>query len=150
MSGAGSVQFTDDVIFAEGKKGIFQIVLLLNGLQGLKSATDDIYGIEGNGFFLPDDATFFVPRMSVHASANDHEQGFVSTRLYRSASTEEFAQSDLCQFRPRPYGHNETLMWKTMAGKLYILLRPDRFVFAACSTKADLEQAARRLVEVFS
>ena len=45
LSGAGSVQFTDDVIFAEGKKGIFQVVVLLNGLQGLKCATDDIHGI---------------------------------------------------------------------------------------------------------
>ena len=42
MSGAGSVQFTDDVIFAEGKKGIFQIVVLLNRLQGLKSATMEL------------------------------------------------------------------------------------------------------------
>ena len=150
LSGAGSVQFTDDVMFAEGKKGIFQIVVLLNGLGGLKSATDDIHGIEDNGFLSPDDATFFVPRMSVHTCANDYEQALVSTRLYRSASAEEFAQSDLCQFRPLPYGYNEKHMWETMAGKIYILLRPDRFVFAACSTKAELEQAAHRLVEMFS
>lgn len=146
LSGAGSVQFTDDVIFTEGKKGLFQIVVLLHGLGGLKSATDDIHGIEANGFLSPDDATFFVPRIC----ANDHEQALVSTRLYRSASAEEFAQSDLCQFRPLPYGYNENLMWKTMAGKIYILLRPDRFVFAACSTKSELEQVAHRLVEMFS
>lgn len=150
LSGAGLVHFTDDVIFAEGKETIFQIVVLLHGVDEFKSARNDLDGIEGNDFLSPDDATFFVPRMAISPSANDQKPDLVDTRLYRSANAEEFAQSNLCQGRPLPYGYNENLMWETMTGKRYVLLRPDKFVFAACSTKAELEQAAQSLVKMFS
>lgn len=88
--------------------------------------------------------------MSIHPSANDQKLDLVNARLYRSVSAEEFAQSNLCQARPLPYGYNETLMWESKASKRYVLLRPDKFVFAACSTKAEFEQAVRTLVEMFS
>lgn len=41
-------------------------------------------------------------------------------------------------------------MWQICAGKPYIIVRPDRFVFTMCSTAAELEMAAKQLEGMFS
>lgn len=144
------VQFTDDVIFANGKCKIFQIVVLLSRLDELKFAADDLNGIDRISDHLsPGEATFFILRKLLPESPNsERHEGFDSI-LFRSATADEFAQSDLCFGRPRPREYNEALMWESVARKRYVILRPDRFVFAACDTKAELIQAARALAALF-
>lgn len=140
-----AVQFTDDVIY-EGKISMFQIVVLLNNVEELDSAMHDLKALgEGNELLSPRDATFFVPRTSCKPGID-----YASHRsVYRTATGDEFACSILCDSRPIPRGYDETLMWKSVNRKRYVVLRPDRFVFAVCNTKAELGKAATRLDQLF-
>lgn len=145
------VQFTDDVIFGDGKKKLFQIVVLLSCLDELGHASNEIDGIDRVSDELsPEEATFFVPRMSLlDISAKKGPCGNFNSRLFRTATDDEFAESNLCLKRPPPRGYNETLMWQSVSGARYVILRSDRFVFAACNTRLELEQAARKLAGFF-
>jgi hypothetical protein len=46
-------------------------------------------------------------------------------------------------------GYDETLMWKSIGGTRYVVLRPDRFVFAVCNTETELAKAAACLAQLF-
>ncbi|KAJ5707410.1 monooxygenase [Penicillium malachiteum] len=141
-----SVQFTDDVIFG-GKKKMFQIVVLLDNVQEFDSAIEDIKVISpGNGFLSQEEATFFVPRNRYIAKGTGENYG---RPLFRSATADEFAKSPLCTSRAEPYGYDEMLMWQSAKGNRYAILRLDRFVFAFCNTRAELERAAARITEIF-
>ncbi|KAJ5125209.1 monooxygenase [Penicillium atrosanguineum] len=140
-----AVQFTDDVIF-EGKTSLFQIVVLLNNVEELASAVHDLKALnEGNELLSLRDATFFVPRTSCKPDTDYGSRQSVC----RTATGDEFASSILCDSRPIPRGYDEMLMWKSVNGKRYVVLRPDRFVFAACNTEAELGKAATRLAQLF-
>lgn len=141
------VFFTDDAIFASSKKCPFQVVALLPDLEALAPTLGELEGIEqvASRLLCFSEATIFVPRTSVPPGAEGP-----SGRLYRSATAEEFGRSKLCYGRPFPRGYNENLMWHSMSGKRYVILRPDRFVFAACNTAAELSATACRLEEMFS
>ncbi|GKZ25812.1 hypothetical protein AbraIFM66951_000787 [Aspergillus brasiliensis] len=140
------VYFTDDAIFAASKKCPFQVVVLLPHLEALTPTLSELEGIEpvAPRLLSFSEATIFVPRKSVPPGAEAPND-----RLYRSATAEEFGRSKLCNGRPFPRGYKEDLMWQSMAGKRYVILRSDRFVFAACKTAAELVVAARRLEEMF-
>jgi hypothetical protein len=142
------VQFTDDVIFRTGKSKtktkLFQVVVLLNTLDDLSAATHELLGIDKiTDEISIEESTFFIPRTSVATRkilADD-----LDARVFRTAEGREFAESDLCLNRPGPRGYDETLMWKEMKGRRFVILRPDRFVFAACRTRAELEIAVREI-----
>lgn len=136
------VQFTDDVIFA-GKKNVFQIVVLLDNLQELDSAISDIDGIIADEL-IADAATFFVPRTQCQGQITHPKRP-----LFRTATGLEFARSPLCLSRPEPYGYDERLMWKTARGARYVILRFDRFVFAFCKTKAELDKSVAEIKRLF-
>lgn len=59
-------------------------------------------------------------------------------------------QSPLCLNRPEPRGYNEDLLWDSLSGKKYVILRADRFVFAACDSGDELKNVASRLKTMFS
>ncbi|KAJ5621397.1 monooxygenase [Penicillium herquei] len=140
-----SAQFTDDVIFG-GKKKMFQIVVLLKNAQELDSAIEDIKGIDQDEFLSQEEATFFVPRNRYIAKGTGKDYG---RPLFRSATADEFAKSPLCASRAEPYGYDEMLIWQSAKGNRYAILRLDRFVFAFCNTRAELEKAAARITEIF-
>ncbi|KAJ5779825.1 monooxygenase [Penicillium paradoxum] len=140
-----NVQFTDDVIFQSGK--IFQLVVLLNGLHEMDTILEELEGIEQVKLLSTDDAVFFVPRTG-DDSHPAHKQRIQSRKVFRTATGDEFAQSRLCADRPVPRGYDETLIWKSV-NKRYAIVRMDRFVFAACNTKAELAQIMGRLAELF-
>lgn len=142
------VRFTDDVVFAEGKKKLFQIAVLLGHPGEAEDAMHDLDGLDEISHELsPAEATFFVPRQSVLSAGN--EQGTSGAGLFRTASGEEFAASDLCVSRPAPRGYVEDAMYRCANRKRYVILRFDRFVFAACKGRQELELAASRLSQLF-
>jgi hypothetical protein len=144
------LKFTDDVIFASSKNKIFQIVVLLSGLDQMKHALDDLDGIGRTTDRLStEEATFFIPRKTLLRSANNELPQVHADRAFRTATASEFAESNLCLGRPRPRDYNEVLMWQSVGGKRFVILRPDRFIFAACNTAVELEQAARSLAIFF-
>lgn len=146
-SGSGPVQFTDDVIFAPAKKSLFQVVVLLRDMDGLRPAVEHLSSMSIATRLPPyaDEATYFVPRTSLQASEPHPDLDLVRGRLFRSATAEEFTQSPLCVNRPEPRGYNEDLLWDGVGGKKYVVLRADRFVFAACDSGDELEHVASRL-----
>lgn len=48
-----------------------------------------------------------------------------------------------------PRNYDEVLMWKSVYRKRYVVLRPDRFLFTACNTEAELVKAAAWLTQLF-
>jgi hypothetical protein len=143
-----AVQFTDDVIYG-GKTTMFQIVVLLNSLEELGSAIHDLKGLsKGSELLAPHEATFFVPLASCKPGDLGDFGGF-HRPVYRTATGDEFARSTLCESRPIPGGYDETLMWKSIGGKRYVVLRSDRFVFADCNTETELAKAAACLARLF-
>lgn len=144
-----AVRFTDDVIFAEEKKALFQIVILLdNDLSRLQCMKASIEGLEGICPWLcPAESSAFVRRPSIPG-----EPAFKFDTLkgvYRTATAGEFERSPLCGGRPAPRGYREFDMWAGVDNKKFIILRSDRFVFAACDTRRELELAAQKLNELF-
>ncbi|KAK4934019.1 hypothetical protein LTR66_015769 [Elasticomyces elasticus] len=141
-----NIQFTDDVIFPSGK--IFQLVVLLNGLHEMDAALEDLDGSYQTGLLSAEDAIFFVPRSS-NTNYTSHKQADRRHRVFRTATGNEFAQSSLCTDRPVPRGYDENLMWKSVGAKRYVIVRMDRFIFAACNTKVDLAKATLSLAKFF-
>jgi hypothetical protein len=138
------VQFTDDVIFAE-KRTPFQIVVLLDHPNERDIAVQDLANIKPSPLLSPSsEATIFVPRTSCTDQA-----GTCEYPLFRSATGDEFARSALCKSRPQPRGYHEMLMWQSVGGRRYVVLRFDRFVFAACKDGVELAKAVSHLNELF-
>lgn len=152
LSKGNQIHFTDDVIFDQNQGNkLFRVVVLLNRLDEMSDAVRDLQAVEGISQDLAlDGTTFFVPKESLADFTVDDaiHDGF-EDRLFRSATAEEFGQSDLCKNRPFPRGYNELLMWQASKGMRYVILRPDRFVFAMCQSRLELEQVAIRFVEIF-
>jgi hypothetical protein len=151
LGNGSQVQFTDDAIFRDGKSKLFQVVVLIDGLDDLSTAIDAVAGI---GHLIDElsveECTVFVPRHSLPMLSGEGAHTQLDNRLFRTATDGEFAKSNLCLNRAIPRGYDETLMWKGMKGSRFIILRPDRFVFAACRTKSELELAASILAQFIS
>ncbi|PVH71142.1 hypothetical protein DL98DRAFT_597226 [Cadophora sp. DSE1049] len=71
-------------------------------------------------------------------------------QVMRIATAEEFAADKLCDRRPAPSYYDEYRLKKEVKGRTFIILRQDRFAFAACADKAELDIAAARIEEVLS
>lgn len=142
------VQFTDDAIFS-GKKAIFQLVALLNTLDEMESVSKEMADIATDDYLISlDEVTFFVPRVSCERIPAGRLEA-INRPLFRTATSDEFSQSSLCNSRPDPRGYNENLIWDSMGGNRYVVIRFDRFVFATCKSKTELEQILMKLNSSF-
>ncbi|KAL3483027.1 hypothetical protein BJX62DRAFT_249975 [Aspergillus germanicus] len=152
-SASPTVQFTDDAIFAPAKRSLFQLVVLLPNLDALSHTLDQLDELKPNcdtaALLSYTETTFFIPRGAIHYPPTTHVPDAIADRVYRTATSEEFAQSKLCRGRPLPQGYNENLMWESMAGRRFVIVRPDRFVFAACDTVAELDGVVREVERMF-
>jgi hypothetical protein len=140
------VQFTDDVIFGPGKKGVFQLVVLMNrDVDELEARKKDLSGLDKLCPLLyPDEASYFVRRSAVQAT----HRAAAGCTAFRTASAEEFDMSVLSVGRPPVRGYKEYDMWTGVCEKKFVVLRADRFVFAACDSRQELEQVAVLLKEL--
>ncbi len=139
------VEFTDDLIFSTGKKGVLQLLILPNKTEEIEMLTSDLEEINNlsGGLLLAEEATVII--QSTQASISSKGSATKPT-LARIASGVEFAADpDLCRNRPDPIGYDEMRLRKEVKGKKYVILRPDRFVFAACDTPIELKQAVSKL-----
>ncbi|KAH7348906.1 monooxygenase [Rhexocercosporidium sp. MPI-PUGE-AT-0058] len=130
------VRFTDDVIFGAKKKGIFQLLVLLKGLEDLPALRKGLLGCEelSRGFLFEHEATFILQESDVKNSG-----GHVGDDVYRLATAEEFAADEiLCKDRPIPQFYDMYRIQKELPGMTFVVVRPDRFVYAACKTEEEL------------
>jgi hypothetical protein len=148
--GKGSVFFTDDVIFGVHKKGLFQLLVSLDTLSRLQGAmemvadvkTALVAGIEDEDICLGE------PTYLVQDTGPGTPTGMPSSgTVYQLASAEEFAASPLCEGRPAPQGYDPLYLAKAVgSGMRFVIVRPDRFIFASCTDSKELERAVRAVV----
>ncbi|CAG9942525.1 unnamed protein product [Clonostachys rosea f. rosea IK726] len=141
---ADPIQFTDDIIFEKKKKGLFQLVVLLKSADEVADAQEILRSRDANspGLLRIDEATFIINTTRTYSNQDFRDK----TVLHRLATGGEFAaDTSLCKGRPKPQYYDPYRMSREVSGKPFVILRPDRFVFAACSTKAELSEALAAL-----
>ncbi|KPI35262.1 3-(3-hydroxy-phenyl)propionate/3-hydroxycinnamic acid hydroxylase [Cyphellophora attinorum] len=148
-----SVAFSDDIIFAPTSSDLLRLVVLAQPstdihhlLSVLKEFTATLESIcPGIVHAKP---TVIVHSVHPHAaSILPVEVGAgLNTELYRLASGEEFASDPvLCEGRPAPRYYEAERMGRETKGRMFILVRPDRFVYAASRDRAELMALIPRL-----
>ena len=145
ISNLCKVLFTDDVIFSPEKKGLFQIAVLLHSLEEADSVYEALNGLGevSQGALSENEATLFLDTTeNLVVSTKDH-------RIYRLATATEFASNGQCAGRPDPIGYDAHRMSKEVGYNRFIILRPDRFIFAACNTQYELYSATKSLGTLF-
>lgn len=139
------LSFTDDLLFSPNKKGLFQLLILPKSVEEIKGLTNDIKDIDtiSNGLIRPDEATVLIQSTDSRLSLNGSQYAQVITRL---ATAEEFAADPvLCKNRPAPIGYDEWQLGGEVKHKKYVVVRFDRFTFAACDTSAQLKDVVGRI-----
>lgn len=146
-SAEGHVVFTDDLLFPLGKKGLFQMLILLDHLGEVTSALEATQGsshITGNRV-LEEEATVLIhdfqadlPAETIHST---------KARVARIATDAEFAaDSDLCRNRAPPDGYDAFRLRREVGKDVrFVVVRPDRFIYAACRTTDELRRSLQRL-----
>jgi hypothetical protein len=130
------VTFTDDVIFRPGKEGLFQIVVLLESRSELDEARRALQKLVKlpEKYIVASEATFIVQ----NSEPRRHHD--IGTDVYRLATATDFCSSgSLCNGRPIPLYYDMYRMKKDLGGKRFAIVRPDRFLYAACDTVKDLQ-----------
>lgn len=141
----GEVFFTDDVIFRREKKGLFQLLVYLKSTDELNFSRDIIADVDymSKGEIRASEATFLVDVLE----CEECEQG---NNVYRLATGEEFAKSPLCEGRPAPEFYDPLYLGKELKGMRFVVMRQDRFIFAACNTKDDLRAVISKLCVIIN
>ena len=141
-----AVQFTDDVIFRPESKSTLRLVVLVDDLEQAAKAYAEMALLNlvalSNGEVSTDEACYLVMSPECQVRQPSDIQG---QRTYRIATGEEFQSSKLCENRPPPVGYDMHRIKTDLGGRKYVLVRPDRFVFAACYTGEELVKACRRI-----
>lgn len=139
------IVFTDDLIFDGSKKCLFQLVVLVDELSEVTDAAEALVDVErlSNGELAIQDATFLV-HDPLERNTNDN------FRVARIATVEEFAASPLCEGRLKPVDFDIYRIKKEVADSKYIIVRPDRYVYAACNSKVELDEAAANLAKLLA
>ncbi|KAL4811243.1 hypothetical protein BDV18DRAFT_128954 [Aspergillus unguis] len=139
--GPENIFFTDDVIFNPSKKGLFQLLIYLENASELEPAREAVSAIEGFGRdeIHIEEATYIIQEPDWSPDkANKHADS-----VYQLATSEEFAGSQLCKGRPEPQYYDMHYLGRALGGSKYVIVRPDRFIFAACSSREELQRAVR-------
>ncbi|KAL6884457.1 hypothetical protein GGI43DRAFT_322659 [Trichoderma evansii] len=136
------VLFTDDVIFNPQKQGLFQVVVILQPHGNVDVMETALHGLQdiSDGALRDGEATVFLN--TTQAASCDVK----GRHIYRLATAAEFADDPvLSAGRPKPKGYDPHRMSNEVKNRTFVILRPDRFVFAACDTRSDLVYAAHKL-----
>jgi 2-polyprenyl-6-methoxyphenol hydroxylase-like FAD-dependent oxidoreductase len=136
------VHFTDDIIFAPSKECLFQVVAILQSPDDLYSCRQTLAGVDdaSEGAVKAEEATIILN--TTNPTSIPDSKG----SIYRLATGEEFAADEtLCRGRPKPIGYDPFRMKREVGNRRFIIVRPDRFVFAACQTQEELLSASKKL-----
>lgn len=134
---SGKLMFTDDLIFSLSNKGLFQLLILADGFEDALKAFDQTKGLSerSGGRLREDEATILIHDLNVQEVDKDR----IAVKTARIASGEEFGEDELCRGRPIPRLYDPFRIRKEVGrAKMFVILRPDRYVYAACSTAGEL------------
>lgn len=142
------VTFSDDLIFASQKKGLFQLVILPDSPEEAMALLSRVKDIPPSSFVLPSEATAIIQNSGGHSSRYQQliRTGFTVARV---ATGEEFAANPvLCRGRPVPKYYDPFRLSREVKGMKYVLMRPDRFIYSACANTEVLKDALKGLHDV--
>lgn len=143
------VMFTDDAIFSSSKTRLLQLVILTrsgdiaipwNELADVETWSKDLISATEATMIVEDPAAV-IKGTALEAQLKQRPE----TRIVRVATADEFASSELCSNRPPPMYYDELRMGKEVAGAQYLVVRKDRFIFAACANIEELRLATQTL-----
>ena len=150
--------FTDDSIFAPSKKGIFQVVALVDSIYQFRAARADISRVQcptSLSILDPAEATFLVhgeipsvvdaPAFLGKEIPIENVIRVLGADEYTAAGQTETALAT--QFpRPEARHYDPNRIRKDLGSdKIYVIVRWDRFVFAACQNLEELQHAVSLL-----
>ncbi|KAH9844686.1 putative monooxygenase [Teratosphaeria destructans] len=143
------IYFTDDVIFDVHKRGLLQLVVIIQHPREMDPSRElSAVDAWSDGHVLASEATHIIQKTAMDLGPSPASQGANSIGrdgVVRLASAEEFAASPLCVGRPEPRYYDPYWIQTAVEGRRYVLLRKDRFVFAACNDLAELKYALQQL-----
>ncbi|GKZ25975.1 hypothetical protein AbraIFM66951_001991 [Aspergillus brasiliensis] len=134
----GEVVFTDDIIFRSQKEGLFQMFVYLHSdkeLAGVRKVLQEVEQLS-KGTILANNVPIIVEE-----SVTDVQD----PNVIALATGDEFASSPLCDRRPEPMLYDQFALRKEVRGR-YCIVRPDRFIFAACNDTKALHGAIRSML----
>lgn len=138
------VTFSDDLIFSPDKKGLFQLLLLPDSAEEAKQLVQELRDGPRQKLVVAE-ATILIQNSDVDPSQVQLEPDMVVARV---ATGEEFACTSLCYNRPAPQYYDLCRISKEFKGTMSLVVRPDRFVYAACRSCKDLTGVLDRLALV--
>jgi len=122
---------------------------LLDHARDIGGAVQDLADLkaEFEGDLSVGEATYIIAERLRDIEA-DVANKFATEAAFRIVFAEEYDVST-CPERPEPVGYDGARLRREVKAK-YIIVRPDRFIFAACNTGKDLVNASKSLVEMLS
>jgi len=149
MLGSVNPRLTDDVVFASSKTGLFQLVAVLDTPEALDGTMEELESAKEllSDEIRVDEATYIITQPHQMIIEVPDRQ---STRenVVRVLSLDEFTPHMLGNY-PELKGYDSELLRREISGK-YVILRPDRFMFAECVGIGELVEASKRLGETLS
>ncbi|OQE16036.1 hypothetical protein PENFLA_c029G07282 [Penicillium flavigenum] len=144
VGGSGDVCFSDDIIFGKAKKGIFQLLVYLRDVNELTAAREAVSRIAeiSKGELYCAEVTYLIGMLDIDSNAVTKD----ASSVYHLATGAEFARSPLCRGRPEPEYYDPHQLGKTLGGNKFVLVRPDRIVYAACDNDSQLEEEVSEAV----
>ncbi|PYH44740.1 putative monooxygenase [Aspergillus saccharolyticus JOP 1030-1] len=136
----GKVVFSDDAIFRPGARSLFRLFIYLRDGGEVAAARDALDELEelSRGELHSKEVPILVETINPTSSVP-------MPNVYRIASAEEFSTSPLCSHRPAPLSYDPYSIRKRVPGR-YVIVRPDRFVFAACDDATELKEAVESML----
>ena len=129
------ILFSDDLLFSGDKKGTFQILALANSVDDGLEMSEQLGSLTSTDLVHIDESTILVQSID---TAPITAAKVKRIRLARVATGEEFASSELCRGRPEPRYYDPLRLAQEYGGTKYLVVRPDRFVYAACRRMSEL------------
>ncbi|KAL3447442.1 hypothetical protein BJX65DRAFT_97666 [Aspergillus insuetus] len=149
---AAEVFFTDDILFRGDKTGLLQLLVYLERGSELDAARRTVASAKkaasAGGEICLEEATYIIEDTDTDMHSGENDNSTLSS-VYQLATADEFAASPLCEGRPQPRNYDALYLKKALRGAKYVLVRPDRFIFAACKTPQELERGLTAVSEYF-
>lgn len=142
------VNFTDDLIFSPGKRGLLQLLLLPETTNELRLLLKQVEEVDesSQGFIKADEVTVLVQTTDPGFKLDDKNTDTKNLVVARLATGDEFLEdSTLCINRPPPVGYDAWRLWREVGRKKFVIIRPDRFTYAAGSSKDELALAIKQI-----
>jgi FAD binding domain len=129
------VTFSDDLLFSRSKKGLLQLLLLPDSPKEARQLIQELRHIPQQKYVFAEEVTILIQSNIDHFSTVPAEENMTIARI---ATGPEFAETDLCRNRPAPQCYDPQRISKELPGMKFALVRPDRFVYAACRDGKEL------------